>query len=75
MEDQLAARRGRVEALAQGAEAHPVVLERVHQLDDLLDRTPEPVELPHHQDVTLAAVVEGGLELGPPLLPAAYLIL
>jgi hypothetical protein len=43
--------------------------------DEVLERAPEAVQLPHDEDVALAAVVEGGFELGPlsALVPEAFL--
>ena len=71
VEGQPAAGGGGVDRLGQRTEADAAALEVLDGLDQLLERTGEPVELPDDQDVAFAAdEVEGGLQFGPVALSA-----
>src|SRR5918997_6341847 len=75
VEDQLAPGRGRVDALAQAHELYPALLQSPNQLDELLQRPAETVELPHHQRIALAHVFQRGTQLGPVRLARGNLLL
>jgi hypothetical protein len=60
------ARRGRgVDALGQRPEPDTPLGERVHRLGRMPHRATEPVEPPHHQDITGPQVVEQRIQLWP----------
>lgn len=48
----------------QGAESHSSLVERGHQVHQVLHASSEPVELPHHHGVALAQQVEHMVEFG-----------
>jgi len=58
VKDQLAAGGGRVDLLGQAPEADAASLQLGHRLDQVPERSPEPVEAPHHQGVALAGVLQ-----------------
>ncbi len=64
MEDQLAAGSGGIEPLGERAEPDAALAKRSHRLDQMAYRPAQPVELPHHQGVAGAEVVEQLVQLG-----------
>ena len=64
VEHERAARCARVHRFGQGAEPHSPLVERDHQVHQVLHVPAEPVELPHDHGVTLAQQVEHVVEFG-----------
>jgi hypothetical protein len=62
---------GGVDRLLQAAEPDPAVGEAGHGVDQVAQRAAEPVELPHHQGVAGAELVQDLLEGGPVAARAA----
>jgi hypothetical protein len=63
VKDELAAAGGRVDRLLEAAEPDFPTLQDGDRLDQVLERAPQPVELPDDEGVALPEVVEGGPEL------------
>jgi hypothetical protein len=67
--EQHADRGGRVDALIQHHQIHTTGLQILGQLDQMLQRSTEPVELGHHQLVTpprnQQRLIEPGRDAGP----------
>ncbi len=63
MEHQLAAGGGGVDRLLEAAEANPLVGEGSDGVDQVPQGAAEPVELPHHQGVAGAELVQDAVQL------------
>ena len=59
MEEQPATRRGGVDALRQGFQPNPTLLQLIRDLLEVSHRSAEPVKLRHHERVTLSQIPEG----------------
>lgn len=70
LKDQTPAARRRVDRLGQRVEADLAMLQLLDGLDKLLERTRQPVELPHDERVARAQIVERCNELRPVTLRA-----
>jgi hypothetical protein len=67
---QLAARCGRINRFGDAQESDPLGLESGHQLDEVLERPPQPVEPPDRQHVARAERIVHTLQAGEFLLAA-----
>ena len=59
MEEQTASRRGGVDALRQGLQPDPTLLQFIRDLFEVSYRSPEPVKLRHYERVALSQIPEG----------------
>jgi hypothetical protein len=73
VEDQPTPGGRRVQRLLEAPEAHVPILQLPHQVDELPQGAPQPVELRYHKDVALTAVIEGFAQRLPVGLPAGDL--
>lgn len=64
VEHERASGRARVDRFGQGAELHSPLVERGHQVDQVLHAPAETVQLPHHDRVSPAQQVEHVVEFG-----------
>src|SRR5271169_2760112 len=71
VEDQLSRRRRRIEILLQRHHADSAVLQLVYGLDQLAQRSAEPVQAHHTPGVAFAGIVEQRGKTGAFKLPAA----
>ena len=62
VEDQPAARGGRVELLLEATKASPALVQRLDRLNQVRQRSSQPIQLPHHQRIAGPAGCERGLE-------------
>ena len=74
VEDQHAAGRGGVHVLGQAFEPDSLSLQQVHEVDEVLYATTQPVELPHDERVPFADGVEHAVQFGPVRLRARRMV-
>src|SRR3954447_6832475 len=65
VEHELAAGRRRVDRLSEATEFDATLLENLHGLDELFDRSRQAIQSPDHERVAIPHVFEGGRELRP----------
>jgi hypothetical protein len=62
VEDQFVRRGGRVDLLGQAFEPDSPLVELGDELDQILQRAPEPIQPPDDEDIAFAKIVEGLLQ-------------
>jgi hypothetical protein len=72
VEEEAACRGTRVDGVRETDEVDPLRLEAAHEIDELLDAAPEPIELPDDERVAITEDVERSLESRTIGDPAAH---